>query len=181
MRRVPLTLRALLLVPLLAAGVDQARAVVLCGGHAESCLEASGRGWIGLWGVALVVVYAVALGVLVARAGAPAARPPFLRTWAVSTAGVAATCGGQALVASAVGGAPLGGGWLGLLALCVLAGAVLAATLRAAPAVVRALRPAAPRPQTAAHSWWRLPAARAAGAGRGPAPQPLGRAPPACI
>ena len=177
----PLTLRALFLVPLLAAGVDQARAVVLCGGHAASCLEASGRGWIGLWGVVLVVLYAAALALLVARAGAPAARPSFLRAWAVSTAGIAATCGGQALVASAVGGAPLGGGWLGLLALCALAGAVLAAALRAAPAVVRALRPAAPRLRAAEHSWWRLPAAHAAGAGRGPAPRQLGRAPPACI
>jgi hypothetical protein len=73
--RVPLTLRALFLVPLLAAGVDQARAVMLCGGHAASCLEASGRGWLGLWGAALVVLYAAALGLLVARAGAPVARP----------------------------------------------------------------------------------------------------------
>ena len=177
----PPTLRALFLVPLLAAGVDQARAVMLCGGHAESCLEASGRGWIGLWGVALVVLYAIALGPLVARAAAPVARPSFLRTWVVGTAGVAVTCGGQALVASAVGGAPLGSGWLGLLALCVLAGAVLAAALRAAPAVVRALRPAAPRLRAVAHSWWHFPVAQAAGAGRGPALRPLGRAPPACI
>ena len=84
-------------------------------------------------------------------------------------------------MASLVGGAPLGGGWLGLLALCVLAGAVLAAALRAAPAVARALRPSAPRLGAAAHSWWRSPAALAAGTGRGPAPRPLGRAPPACI
>lgn len=178
----PLTLRALLFVPLLAAGVDQTRAVVLCGSDAQSCLEAAGRGWIGVWGVALIALYALALGLLVARAAAASAeRPSFARLWAVGTAGVAAACGGQALVASLVGGAPLGGGWLGLLALCVLAGAVLAAALRAAPAVARALRPSAPRLGAAAHSWWRSPAALAAGTGRGPAPRPLGRAPPACI
>jgi hypothetical protein len=49
--RVPLTLRALFFVPLLAAGVDQARAVMLCGSDAQSCLEAAGRGWSasGAW------------------------------------------------------------------------------------------------------------------------------------
>ena len=131
--------------------MDQTRAVVLCGNDAQSCLEAAGRGWIGLWGVALIAFYALALGLLVARAAAaPAQRPSFARLWAVGTAGVAAACGGQALVASLVGGAPLGGGWLGLLALCVLAGAVLAAALRAAPSVARALRPAAPRLSAAA-------------------------------
>jgi hypothetical protein len=179
---VPLTLRALLFVPLLAAGVDQARAVVLCGGDAQSCLEAAGRGWIGLWGVALIALYAVVLGLLVARAAAPVARPSFARLWAVGTAGVAVACGGQALVAGAVGGGGgLGGGWLGLLALCVVAGAVLAAALRAAPTVARSLRPAAPRLSGAAHSWCRSPATLAASAGRGPAPRRLGRAPPACI
>ena len=177
----PLTLRALLFVPLLSAGVDQTRAVVLCGSDAQGCLEAAGRGWIGLWGVALISVCALALGLLVARAAAPVARPSFARLWAVGTAGVAAACGGQALVASAVGGAPLGGGWLGLLALCVLAGAVLAAALRAAPAVARALRPAAPRLGAAALPWWRAQAAPAAGSGRGPAPRALGRAPPSSI
>jgi hypothetical protein len=179
--RVPPTLRALLFVPLLAAGVDQTRAVVLCGSDAQGCLEAAGRGWIGLWGVVLIAVYAIALGLLVARAASvSAARPSFARLWAVGTAGVAAACGGQALVAHTLGGAPLGGGWLGLAALCVLAGAVLATALRAAPAVARALRPAAPRPVAAARSWWRSPAALAAGLCRGPAPRPLGRAPPAC-
>jgi hypothetical protein len=167
-------------VPLLAVGVDQTRAVAFCGSDAQSCLEAAGRGWIGLWGVALMVLYAVALGLLVGRA-APVARTSFARLWAVGTAGVAAACAGQALVAHALGGAPLGGGWLGLAALCVLAGAVLAAALRAAPAVARALRPAAPRAQAAAHSLWLPPAALVAGAGRGPLPRPLGRAPPACI
>lgn len=175
----PLTLRALLFVPLLAAGVDQTRAAVLCGGDAQTCLEAAGRGWIGLWGVALTVLYALVLALIVVRAAAPAARPSFLRLWAVGTAGVAAAVGGQALVADAVGGTSLGGGWLGVLALCAVAGALLAAALRVAPAVARALRPPAPRPRTAAYPWWRAAAALAAGAGRGPALRPLGRAPPA--
>src|SRR3954470_16313074 len=113
MHRVPLTLRALLFVPLLAAGVDQMRAVVLCGSDAQSCLEAAGRGWIGLWGVALIVLYAAALGLLVGRASAPRAeRVSFGRLWAVGTAGVAAACGGQALVAGMAGGGSLGGGWV---------------------------------------------------------------------
>jgi hypothetical protein len=51
----------------------------------------------------------------------------------------------------AVGAGPaLGGGWLGLLALGVFAGAVLALALRVAPAaraLVRSLRAAAPRLQ----------------------------------
>jgi hypothetical protein len=177
--RVPLTVRALLFVPLLAVGVDQARAVMACGGDAQPCLEAAGRGWIGLWGVALVVLYAVALGPLAARAAAPVARLSFARAWAVGTAGVAAACGGQALVAEAVGGAPLGGGWLALPALCVIAGAVLAAALRAVPAVTRAMRPAAPRLRGAVDAFWRSPVALVAGTGRGLTLRPLGRAPPA--
>ena len=177
----PLTLRALLFVPLLAAGVDQARAVMICGGDAQTCLEAAGRGWIGLWGVALIALYAVVLGLLVARAAAPAARPSFARLWAVGTAGVAAACGGQALVAHAFGGAPLGGGWLGLLALCALAGAVLAAALRVAPAVTRALRPAAPRPRPGIGALWHASSPRAGDPGRRRAARPLGRAPPAVV
>ena len=51
MRRMPLTLRALVLVPLLAAVVDMARATLACGPHAETCLEAAGRGYLGSAGV----------------------------------------------------------------------------------------------------------------------------------
>ena len=181
MHRVPLTLRALFFVPLLAAGVDQTRAVMLCGSDAQSCLEAAGRGWVGLWGVALIALYALALGLLVARADAPAARPSFARLWAVGTAGVAAACGGQALVAGAVGGGPLGGGWTGLLALCALAGAVLAAALRAGPRVVRALRPRAPRPAVATPPRWRTSSPAAGPRGLRSAARPLERAPPAVI
>jgi hypothetical protein len=124
----------------------------------------------------------VALGLLVARAAAPTVRPSFARLWAVGTAGVAAACGGQAIVASAVGGGTaLGGGWLGLLALCVLAGAVLAVALRAAPSVARSLRPAAPRPKVTARLLWRAPVAAPTVNGGSAMLRPLGRAPPAFI
>jgi len=168
--RVPLTLRALFFVPLLAAGVDQARAVMLCGSDAQSCLEAAGRGWVGLWGVALIALYALALGLLVARAAAPTARPSFARLWAVGTAGVAAACGGQA-----------GGGWIGLLALCALAGAVLAAALRAAPRIATGLRPRAPRPAVGTRPRWRTSSPAAGPRSLRSAARPLERAPPAVI
>jgi hypothetical protein len=173
-----MTLRALLLVPLLAVAVDQARATLACGPNAETCLEAAGQGWLGPAGVALLVVYALALALgvawlargarsgpirsaLAARSAAgtrsgpgsrsprPRARDGFVRLWLIGTAGVAAVCGGQALLAGALADPGLlGGGWLELLALCAAAGAVIALALRAAPAAVElvaALRPAAPR------------------------------------
>jgi hypothetical protein len=174
------TLRALLLVPLFAAGVDQARAVVLCGSDAQGCLESAGRGWIGLWGVALIALYSVALAWGVARvARGPVPRASFVRLWLVGTAGIAATCAGQALVAAALGGAPLGGGWLGLLALCVLAGALLALALRVAPALRRTLN--APRPLHSLHPLWLAPVPLGAAAGRTPARRPRGRAPPLTV
>ncbi len=148
MLRVPLTLRALLLLPLLALGVDHARAALACGPGAESCLEASGHGWLGVTGVGLLLVFAAILAVGVARFVAGRA-PGFLRLWGIGTAGVAAVCAGQALLAAALGdGAALGGGWLELAAFCFAAGGVLALTLRIAPAaaaLVRDLRPSAPR------------------------------------
>ena len=159
MTRLPLTLRALLLVPLLAVGVDLARATLACGPRAESCLEAAGRGWLGPVGIVLILLYAAALSIGTARvasgiAGEAGAPPSMARLWAVGSAGVAAVCGGQALIAGALDGpASLGGGWLALIALCVLAGGVVALVLRVAPAAaaaLRALRPAAPRPQAAA-------------------------------
>ena len=67
MRRIPLTLRALVLVPLLAVLVDQARATLACGPRRETCLEAAGRGWLGAAGIALLGVYAVVLALAVAR------------------------------------------------------------------------------------------------------------------
>src|SRR3954463_8268133 len=191
MLRLSPTLRALLLVPLLAAGVDQARAVVLCGSHAQSCLEAAGRGWVGLWGVALVALYALAIALVVARGArhAAAAPPGFLRLWALGAAGVAAACGGQGLIAAALGGAPLGGGWLGVLALCVVAGALLALALRTAPAPALPTtpprpppgRPPPPPPPAPPPPLWRAPPPLVAPAGGSRTGRPRGRAPPLSI
>ncbi len=168
MPRPPLIVRALLLVPLLAVGVDLARATLACGPRAESCLEAAGQGWLGPAGSVLLVLYAIALAVAVSglARGAPVAprAPGFLRLWLIGTAGVAAVCGGQALLAGALGdGSALGGGWVELLAFCVVAGAVVALALRIAPAageLVRSLRPDAPRLRIAAAGVRRIDAAR---------------------
>jgi hypothetical protein len=134
MHRIPVVVRALVLVPLLALGVDHARAAIACGPGAESCLEAAGHGWIGVTGVLLLVAYATAVAVAVGRLAAGRA-PGMLRLWLLATAGIAAVCGGQALIAAALGdGAALGGGWIELGAYCAAAGAALALALRAAPA-----------------------------------------------
>ena len=61
MRHLPLTLRALVLLPLLAVLADQTRAAVLCGPRAESCLEAAGQGWSAGVGVIALVLYGVGL------------------------------------------------------------------------------------------------------------------------
>ena len=132
MARLPLTLRALLLVPLLAAGVDLARATLACGPRAESCLETAGQGWLGAAGSVLLVLYAGGLAFAVSglargRSAGPGS-PGFLRLWLIGTVGVAAVCGGQALLAGALGdGSALGGGWPELLAFCAVAGALLGA------------------------------------------------------
>lgn len=161
MLRIPLTLRALVLIPLFAIGVDHARASLACAPGSESCLQAAGHGWLGVAGVVLLVLYAAGLAVGVGRAAAGRS-PGFLRLWLLGTAGVAAVCGGQALLAAALGdGAALGGGWPELLAFCVLAGAALALALRVAPAaaaLVRSLRPTAPRPQLVSVASWGNPA-----------------------
>jgi hypothetical protein len=144
MRRVPLTLRALVLLPLLAVLTDQTRAALMCGPRAESCLEAAGQGWYAAAGLLALALYGGGLALLVARLAGSA--PGVGRLWALSTGAIWASCGAQALVASLLGaGSVLGGGWLGLLALGVLAGAVLALALRVAPKLIEALRPAAPR------------------------------------
>src|SRR3954447_11349980 len=83
MRRIPLTLRALVLVPLMAVLVDAMRATLACGPQAQTCLEAAGRGWLGAAGLALLAAYSVVLAVAVARVAGGAAvrdRPlPMLR------------------------------------------------------------------------------------------------------
>ena len=144
MRRLPLTLRALVLLPLLAVMTDSTRAAVMCGPRAESCLEAAGHGWAADAGVIAVMLYALGLALLVARLAGSA--PGFGRLWAVATGAVWASCGAQAALAASLGaGSALGGGWLGLLALGVVAGGVLALALRVAPRIARSLRPSAPR------------------------------------
>ena len=144
MRRFPLILRALVLLPLLAVLTDQTRAAVFCSPASESCLEATGQGWYAAAGMIALAFYGVGLAVLVARLAGRA--PGFGRLWALATGAVWASCGAQALVASLLGaGSALGGGWLALLALGALAGAVLALALRVAPRIVKALRPDAPR------------------------------------
>src|SRR3954469_19946186 len=112
----------------------------------------------GSAGVALLMIYALAGAVCVARLArrpSPAAQPASLaRLWLVGSAGVTAVCGGQALLADALhSGAVLGGGWAVLLVLCVLAGGLIALALRVAPAaaaLLRSLRPSALRPRAAA-------------------------------
>src|SRR4051794_24687260 len=88
MVRRSLTLRLLLLLPLLATGVDLLRATLACGPRAQTCLEAAGRGWLGAVAVGLVVLYAVGGALVLARAArgltARRERPPgFLRLWAL--------------------------------------------------------------------------------------------------
>src|SRR3954454_23782718 len=171
--RLPLTLRALVLVPLLAAGMDQLRASLVCGPGARTCLEAAGHSDLGFAGVLVVVGYALGSALLVARF---ARGRPSLGLWAVGTAGLWAACGGQALLVSALGGAAvLGGGWLQLLALGLLAGAVLALALKALPAareLVRSLRPATPRPPLPAAATALLLAAAPRAPRRSPQPHP---------
>jgi hypothetical protein len=183
MHRVPLTLRALLLVPLLAVLVDQTRATLICGEGAESCLQAAGQGWLGSVGMVLLVVYALAGALCVGHLARDTGGRPvsFVHLWAVASAGVGAVCGGQALLAGALGtGAALGGGWALLLVLCVVAGGLIALALRAAPAAAAfllSLQPRAPRPRSATLLAFAAPAASSrrptallslATAGRGP-------------
>lgn len=174
MARLSLTLRALVLVPLLAVGTDLARATVACGPRAESCLQAAGQGWLGSAGIVLLVLYALGFAFGIARLagagrhGRAATRHGFLHQWLVGTAGIAAVCGGQALLTGALGaGGALGGGWVELLVFCAAAGALLACALRAAPAAAALLREwsaAAPRllavPVLADHSLFPAPQRR---------------------
>jgi hypothetical protein len=186
MRRMPMTLRSLVLVPLLAVAVDMARATLACGPHAETCLEAAGRGYLGSAGVALIVLYALGLGLWVARlargrSGAPGSES-LLRLWLVGSAGVSAVCGGQALLAGATGqAAALGGGWPEMLAFCLAAGAVIALAMRVAPAaaaLVGELRPAAPRLRIALAPVQSFPALAVLPPSSPRTPATAGRAPP---
>jgi hypothetical protein len=187
MRRIPPSLRALVLVPLLAVAVDQARATLACGPTGQSCLEAAGGGWTGAAGLALLALYSLALALGVTRAarcaGEPGSPPALARTWLTGTLGVAAVCGGQALLAGTTGdAAALGGGWLELLGFCVVAGAVLAVALRVAPAAARLVlagAPSVPRPGFALALAPAFPALPVRPARTPRSPATAGRAPPA--
>lgn len=182
MRRVPLTLRALLLVPLLALAVDQARATFACETGGETCLAAAGQGWVGPVGTVLLVAYALALAFGVARIAGAHGGLSLPRLWLIGTTGLAAVCLGQALLAAVLGDpAVLGGGWLELLALCGSAGGVVALALRVAPAaaaLVRSLRPRAPRPRLAAVVAVAAPVLPVRRIGAPLSPATAGRAPP---
>jgi len=144
------------LVPLLAWTLDQFRASVICGPGTTTCLQAAGESRAGLTGVLLLLLYAAASGLLVARLARGRSR---LGLWAIGSAGLWVACGGQALLASALGGA-LGGGWLQLLALALLVGALLALALRTFPrALMWMLRAQAPRPPLRPEIAWLIPAA----------------------
>ncbi len=129
--RIPLSVRTLILLPLLAAGVDLTRATAACGTHAQTCLEAAGRGWLGPVAVLLLIAFSVATAWRLVRR-LPSTPTSFVRLWALGTTGVAVACTGQALLARALGGndTVLGGSAPGVLALCVVAGALLALVLR---------------------------------------------------
>ena len=162
MSRLPLSLRALLLVPLLAAAADQARATLVCGGSGQTCLETAGSGSLGAIGPVVLIAYALGLTALVVRLAVgrsrqlhdaahalAGGRSGFAPRWLIGAAGLAAICGGQALLAVLLGdGGALGAGWLELLAICAAAGGVVALALPAVPAaiaLVRSFRPSAPR------------------------------------
>ena len=136
--RIPLMVRALVLVPLLAAGLDQARVSLVCEpGAAQSCLQAAGSGRFGLAGTLLLVGYVLCVAGLVGRLARGRSG-----LWMVAVAGLWAACGGQALLADVLGGsALLGGGWLPLLAFAAATGALLALALRSARKLLKVSAP----------------------------------------
>ena len=180
--RVPLILRALLLVPVIALLVDLARVTFACSPGAESCLQAAAQGWLGPVGTVVLAVYAVALAFGVGRLAAAGSRPSLPKLWLVGAAGLAAVCLGQALLAGALGDpTALGGGWIELLALCSAAGGILALALRVAPAaaaLVRSLQPRAPRPRLDPVVALAAPALPVRRIGAPLSPAAAGRAPP---
>src|SRR3954464_15783826 len=94
--RLPLMLRALVLVPLLAAGLDQARVSLVCGPDAQSCLDGAGHGRLGVAGVLLLVGYALGVAALIGRLARGRSG-----LWILATAGLWAVCGGPGRVDSA--------------------------------------------------------------------------------
>ena len=165
MSRHALTLRMLVLVPLVAAGVALTQATAACGTRAQECLAATGHGWVAPVAVLLVVLAAIGAGLLLVRARPPRATS-FGADWALATAGV--------LISSAA----VGGGSLSAVVLSALGGLLLAAVLRAADAAA-GLRPQAPRLllRTTAGGTRSLPFTAAAPSGT--PDRPRGRGPPA--
>ena len=142
--RLPLMLRALVLVPLLAVGIDQLRVSFVCGPDVRSCLETAGDGRFGVAAMLILAVYASAIAALVGRIAQRRRAPAFL--WIVATAAVYAVCGGQAILAELFGGgAVIGGGWLQLAALGAAAGALITLALHAVPAARALIHQLAPR------------------------------------
>ncbi|HWK28157.1 MAG TPA: hypothetical protein VNS09_16445 [Solirubrobacter sp.] len=143
--RLPLALRAFVLLPLLAAAVDQARVSFACGPDVRSCLEtATSGGRFGLAAIIVLGLYTAAIAGLVTRVARRRTAPALL--WIVASAGIWAAIGGQAVVADVLGGpATLGGGWMHLLAFGAAAGAMLAFVLRLLPAARRLIHRLAPR------------------------------------
>jgi hypothetical protein len=142
--RLPLTLRALVLVPLLSAGIDQMRVSFVCGPDVRSCIETAGNGRFGLAAMLVLALYTSAIATVVARVAQRRRASPWL--WIVATAGLWAVCGGQAMLADLVGGgAVLGGGWVQLMAFGAAAGAVLTLSLKALPAARELIHRLAPR------------------------------------
>jgi hypothetical protein len=136
--RLPLMLRALVLVPLLAAGLDQARVSFICPPGAQSCLGAASSGTLGTAGVLLMITYMLGIAALVGWMARGRGA-----TWIVATAGLWAALGGQAMIADALDtGALIGGGWISILSFGAAAGALLALALRT---VRRAFRLRAPQ------------------------------------
>ncbi|MDA0185777.1 hypothetical protein OJ997_36070 [Solirubrobacter phytolaccae] len=131
--------RALVLLPLLAVGLDQARVSFVCGPDAQSCLDAASSGTLGTAGTLLLIGYMLVVAAFVGRMARGRSS-----LWLVATAGLYAACGGQAVLAQALGtGALIGGGWLPLLAFSAAGGALLALALRTARHAFRL--PKAPR------------------------------------
>lgn len=183
MRRIPVTFRALMLVPLFAAGVDQLRVAAFCSSGTQSCLEAAGGGLMGPLGLVVLALYAAGLALAVGRVAR--VEPSLGRLWMIASTGLLAVLGGHAALADALGqGAATGGGWLQLLPLILAAGALLALALRAAPAalrLLRRLRPRAPRPRVAIQRVRRARPVAAAAYSRVAALTAAGRAPPSTI
>ena len=108
MLRLPLSRRALLLVPLLAAAADQARATLVCGGSGQTCFETAGSGSLGAVGLIVLIAYALGLAAIALvrslRPSAPRLRPApiLLRAIAAPPAGHSAA----PLATAAAGRAP---------------------------------------------------------------------------